>query len=241
LCAQAAQFAIAVFCALLKGRGVPGITRNADRLGTLTAMPADRADEAVADDIENDGPVISGLGVASAALGVLSVAAVVLALIIWSGHRADADERVYQTEVLNAAADWTTVLINMNSGDVDASLQKLHDGTVGELNSEFESALEPYKKVVETLQSRTKGQVDSVAIEAIHHRPATLPDGRPAPAPTPQPALAEAVRRTDTVMVVATSISDNVGGKPQTLRWNIRLDVSDVDGKLLISRLEQVQ
>jgi hypothetical protein len=230
---------------------VPGITGNADRLGTLTAMPADRADEAIADEAieneaadeatENDGPVISGLGIASAALGVLSVAAVVLALIIWSGHRADAAERAYQTEVLNAAADWTTVLINMNSGEVDASLQKLHDGTVGELNSKFESALEPYKKVVETLQSRTKGQVDSVAIEAIHHRPATLPDGRPAPAPTPQPALAEAVRRTDTVMVVATSISDNVGGKPQALRWNIRLDVSDVDGKLLISRLEQVQ
>lgn len=210
------------------------MTRRADRLGTLTAMPDD-------DVPADDGPVISGFGVASAALGLLSVAAIVLALVIWSGHKSDADERVYQTEVLNTAADWTTVLINMNSGDIDASLQRLHDGTVGELNNEFESALEPYKKVVETLQSRTKGQVDSVAIETIHHRLATLPDGRPAPSPTPQPALEEMVRRTDTVMVVATSISDNVGGKPQTLRWNIRLDVSDVDGKLLISRLEQVQ
>jgi hypothetical protein len=42
-------------------------------------------------------------------------------------------------------------------------------------------------------------------------------------------------------MVVATSISDNIDGKPQTVRWNLRLDVSDVDGKLLISRLEQVR
>ena len=129
----------------------------------------------------------------------------------------------------------------MNKDDIDSSLQKLHDGTVGELNNEFESVVEPYKKVVQTLQSRTKGQIDSVAIESIHHRPQTLPDGRPAPAPTPQPALAEMVKRTDTVMVVATSISDNIGGKPQTLRWNLRLDVSDVDGKLLISRLEQIQ
>ena len=144
------------------------------------------------------------------------MAAIVLALIIWSGHRSDADERRYQTEVLKAAADWTTVLVNMNKDDIDASLQKLHDGTVGELNNEFESALEPYKKVVQTLQSRTKGQIDSVAIESIYHRPQTLPDGRPAPAPTPQPALAELVKRTDTVMVVATSISENVGGKPQT-------------------------
>jgi hypothetical protein len=190
---------------------------------------------------EDDGRVISGLGVASAVLALVSVAAVVFAAIIWSGHKADFDERVYQTEVLNAAADWTTVLVNMNKDDIDASLQKLHDGTVGELNNEFESALEPYKKVVETLQSRTRGQVDSVAIESIYHRPETLPDGRPAPAPTPQPALADLVRRTDTVMVVATSISDNIGGKPQTLRWTLRLDVSDVDGKLLISRLEQVQ
>jgi hypothetical protein len=208
------------------------------RFCTLTAMPDDARADA---DTDDDGRVFTGLGIASAVLGLVSVAAVVLAVIIWSGHRADADERVYQTRVLNAAADWTTVLINMNSGDIDASLQKLHDGTVGELNNEFESAIEPYKKVVATLQSRTKGQVDSVAIESIYHRPETLPDGRPAPAPTPQPALAEMVRRTDTVMVVATSISDNIGGKPQTLRWTLRVDVSDVDGKLLISRLEQLQ
>ena len=204
-----------------------------NRFGTLTAMSDDER--------TGDGPVFSGYGVASAALGLLSVAAVVLALMIWSGHRSDADERRYQTQVLETAADWTTVLINMNKDDIDASLQKLHDGTVGELNNDFESVLEPYKKVVQTLQSRTRGQIDSVAIESIYHRPQTLPDGRPAPAPTPQPGLAEMVRRTDTVLVVATSISENIGGKPQTLRWNIRLDVSDVDGKLLISRLEQVQ
>jgi hypothetical protein len=209
------------------------------RLGTLTAMPDD---ERTGDDLaEDDGPVFSWYGVASAALGLLSVAAIVLALMIWSGHRSDADERRYRTEVLKVAADWTTVLINMNSGDVDTSLQRLHDGTVGELNNEFESVLDPYKKVIQTLQSRTRGQVDSVAIESIYHRPQTLPDGSPAPAPTPQPALADLVKRTDTVMVVATSISDNVAGKPQTVRWNIRLDVSDVDGKLLISRLEQVR
>ena len=217
-----------------------GITGRANRFGTLTAMPDDErtADERTAED---DGPVFSGLGVASAALGLLSVATIVLALMIWSGHKSDADERRYQTEVLETAAEWTTVLINMNKDGIDASLQRLHDGTVGELNNDFESALEPYKKVVQTLQSRTKGQVDSVAIESIHHRPQTLPDGRPAPPPTPQPALAEMVKRTDTVMVVATSISENVAGKPQTVRWNIRLDVSDVDGKLLISRLEQIQ
>jgi hypothetical protein len=44
------------------------------------------------------------------------------------------------------------------------------------------------------------------------------------------------------VMVVATSISENPGtDKPQTVRWTLRLDVSDVDGKLLISRLEPIR
>jgi hypothetical protein len=206
-------------------------------------MPDDeRADDERTPDIGDDGPVFSGFGIASAALGLLCVAAVALAVMIWSGHRSDADERRYQTEVLKAAADWTTVLVNMNKDDIDASLQRLHDGTVGELNNEFESAVEPYKKVVQTLQSRTKGQIDSVAIESVYHRPETLSDGRPAPSPTPPPPLGELVKRTDTVLVVATSISDNVGGgKPQALRWNLRLDVSDVDGKLLISRLEPIR
>jgi hypothetical protein len=217
---------------------MPDDERTGDERGKDAAEDAGDAAE---DGAEDDGSVFSGYGVASAALGLLSVAAIVLALIVWSGHRSDAEERRYETRVLEAAADWTTVLINMNAGDIDNSLQTLHDGTVGELNNEFESVLEPYKKVIQTLKSRTKGQVDSVAIESIHHRPQTLPDGRPAPAPTTQPALADMVDRTDTVMVVATSISDNVGGKPQTVRWQLRMDVSDVDGKLLISRLERFQ
>ncbi len=48
--------------------------------------------------------------------------------------------------------------------------------------------------------------------------------------------------RTDTVMVVATSISENAGnGKPQIVHWNLRLAVSDVDGNLMISRLESIK
>jgi hypothetical protein len=190
--------------------------------------------------IDEGGGVFSGYGIAAAVLGVLSVAAIVLAVIIWSGHRADVDERRYQTRVLEAAADWTTVLINMNKDTIDSSLRTLHEGTVGELNNEFESALEPYKKVVETLQSRTKGQIDSVAVESIYHPP-RKPDGTPVAAPTSQPELSELAARTDTVMVVATSVTENVGGEPKTLRWNLRMDVSDVQGKLLISRLEPLQ
>ena len=62
-------------------------------------MPDDeRTDD---DGPDDERPVLSGYGIASAALALLSVAAIVLAVMIWTGHRADTDERHYQTEVLD--------------------------------------------------------------------------------------------------------------------------------------------
>jgi hypothetical protein len=179
----------------------------------------------------------TGYGIASAVLGVVSVIAVVFALVIWSGHRDELSERAYQTDVLQAAADWTNLLVNMNKDTIDPTLAKLHDGTVGQLNADFESTVDQFKQLVQKLQSRTTGQVDSVAIESVHH---DLPGANGAT--RAQPALTSVASRTDIVMVVATSVSQNVGGaKPQTVRWNLRLGVSDVDGKLLISQLETLR
>jgi hypothetical protein len=118
-------------------------------------------------------------------------------------------------------------------------MTKLHEGTVGQLNADFDATVEPYRQLVHTLQSRTTGQIDSVAIESIYHPPPAASGAPPRPV---QPELAEFASRTDTVMVVATSVSENAGGKePKTVRWTMRLDVSDVDGKLLISRLEPIR
>ncbi len=190
------------------------------------------------DDDDGDGR-ITGYGIASAVLGVIAVAAIALAGLIWAQHRSDADELRHRTRAMQAAADWTSVLINMNKDTVEASMQKLHEGTVGQLNADFDSAVEPYRQLVQTLQARTTGQIDSVAVESIHH---AQPGPNGAPPPTPQPELAASASRTDTVMVVATSVSENAGGdKPQTVRWTLRLDVSEVDGQLLISRLEPIR
>lgn len=181
--------------------------------------------------------VFTGYGIASAVLGVVSVVAIVLGALVWSGHRSATEERAYQTRVLAAAADWTGVLINMNVDNVDASLQRLHDGTVGGLNADFEAAMAPYRKVVQTLQARTTGQIESVSVEAVHHN--LDPAGGPRP---PEQSLPpDLAQRTDNVIVVATSVSENAGNKPTTVRWNLRLAVSDVDGKLLISRLESLR
>jgi hypothetical protein len=194
-------------------------------------------DEPTPDHEDDDGPVFTGFGIGSAVLGVVAVAAIALGVLIWAQHRGDVDELRYRTRVMQAAADWTSVLINMNKDSVEASMHQLHEGTVGQLNADFDSSVEPYRKLVQTLQARTTGQIDSVAVESIHH-------AQPGPNGGPQqpPELSASASRTDTVMVVATSISQNAGGdKPQTVRWTLRLDVSDVDGKLLISRLEPIR
>jgi len=202
-------------------------------------QPEQDADQdAGADEDESDGAVFSNYGIASAVLGVLSVAAVVLAAVIWSAHRDATDERGYLTRVMQTAAGWTGVLINMNSGNIDASLQRLHDGTVGELNTDFDAAMQPYKQVVEKLQSKSAGRIDAVAIETVHHDLDTEPGVARPVVTTKLPPFAS---RLDSVMLIATSVSENAGAKPQTVHWNLRLDVSNVDGKLMVSGLESVR
>jgi hypothetical protein len=206
---------------------------------------ADEADARSADADESesvDGGIFSHYGVASTVLGVLSVAAVVLGVIVWSGHRDRAAERSYLTHVMQAAAEWASVLINMNSGNVDTSLQKLHDGTVGELNTDFDAAVQPYKLVVEKLQSKSAGRVDAVAIETVHHDLDTQPGVvRPSGSKLVTSKLPPFATRTDSVMLIATSVSENVGAKPQTVHWNLRLDVSNVDSKLMISGMASIR
>lgn len=194
---------------------------------------------------QQPGRAWSGFGVASAALAVVCAVTVVMLGLIWSGHRAADRDRAYQARVLQAAAQWTGVLINMNPSNVEASMARLRDGTVGELNSGFESSIAPYRDVVKTLRSTSTGQVDSVSIEAVHHDLDTAPGQRP---PSPPALPADLAARTDTVLVVATSVSDNAGSQgsgpaatPTIVRWNLRLGVSEVDGAPMISRLESLR
>lgn len=217
--------------------------------GTLAAMPDEEQTElpvhkefaGIADYSDpglSDGSVFSQHGIASTVLAVLSAAAVVFGVVIWRAHHDNSAERAYLTHVMQTAFDWTGVLINMNTSNVDASLQRLHAGTVGELNTDFDAAVQPYRKVVEKLQTQSRGQIEAVAIESVHHDLDTQP-GVAHPVVTTK--LLPPAARTDSVMLVATSVSENVGGKPTTVHWSLRLDVSDVDGKLMISHLESIR
>jgi hypothetical protein len=210
----------------------PDVDDSVEGSGPDSSEPADSGDESAEDGM------FSPLGIASTVLGLLSVAAVVLGVIIWSAHRDEAGERSYLSRVMQTAADWTGVLINMNTQNIDASLQKLHDGTVGELNTDFDAAVQPYRQVVEKLQSQSSGRIEAVAIETVHHDLDTQPGVSRPVVPTKLPPFAT---RTDSVMLVATSVSENVGAKPQIVHWNLRLDVADVDGKLMISGLESIR
>ncbi len=178
-------------------------------------------------------PVFSGYGLASAVLAVVAVTAVALGVLVWSGHRREQAERQYESEVLAVAADWVDRLANVDTDNVERTMQSLHEATVGPLNAEFESAMAPYLTVVRQLQARSTGRIDAVALESLHHDEAERP-GRPPQRELP-PELAS---RIDTALVVATSVADNVGGEPKTVRWTLRLDVADVDGTPMISGLE---
>ncbi|AKN15507.1 hypothetical protein [Mycobacterium haemophilum] len=209
--------------------------------GEQTKRPDYEESADIEDDSEPDpsgGSVFSQYGIASTVLAVLSVAAVALGVVIWHAHHDDAAERAYLTRVMQTAADWAGVLINMNTSNIDASLQRLHDETVGELNTDFDAAVQPYRQVVQKLQTQSRGQIEAVAIESVHHDLDTQPGVAHAVVTTKLPPLAA---RTDSVMLVATSVSENVGSKPTTVHWSLRLDVSDVDGKLMISRLESIR
>ena len=65
-----------------------------------------------------DGPVFSPYGIASTVLALVSVAAVVLGWLIFAAHRDETGERVHLTLVMQAAAEWTGVLINMNTSPI---------------------------------------------------------------------------------------------------------------------------
>ena len=198
-------------------------------------------DERPPDREDDDGPVFTGFGIGSAVSAWSRSRRSCLARLIWTSTAATSTNSHYRTRVMQAAADWTSVLINMNKDSVEASLNTAC--TRARSVSSTPTSTRP--------SSRTASWCST--LQAQHHRPGRLGGGRVDPpraarsrtAPrrlSAQPELSASASRTDTVMVVATSISENAGAdKPQTVRWTLRLDVSDVDGKLLISRLEPIR
>ncbi|MGB8503167.1 hypothetical protein, partial [Mycobacterium sp.] len=204
-------------------------------MSTLAFVPeeTDSPENEDAQAADDRRPVFSGLGIASAVLGLLCVAAIVLTSIIWSTHRDERDELDHQSRAMQVALNWAGVLINMNKDNIEASVQKLHEGTVGTLNTDLDQVIEPLTNLVKTLQLRTTGQVNAVAIESVHRDPNREPGSAP-----PDETVGGLASRTDTVLIIATLTAENAGGKRPPSSLNLRIGVSDVDGQLLVSGLD---
>ncbi|MBO0865952.1 MAG: hypothetical protein J2P16_12860 [Mycobacterium sp.] len=185
------------------------------------------------------GRTFSLYGVASAALGLLSIAVIALGVVTWSAHHREIDDRAYQNHVLRAAANWTGVLINLNAGNVDAGMIRLRGKTVGQFNREFDSAMQPYRAVIQKIPPRSSGRLESVTIQSVYHELGIPPGAQSSPPPLQSPP--SGATRTDTVMAVATTVVEPPGGKPETVHWNLQLGVSDVGGTLLISGLRPLR
>ncbi len=228
--------------------------------GSLTAMPdedevespTDRhgpapdeeeaeapADEEAPATETSGGRTFSLYGIASAVLGLVSVAAIALGAVTWSAHHHETEDRAYQNRVLRTAVNWTGALINLNAANVDAGMSRLRGKTGGQFNAEFESAMQPYRAVLLQIKSRSTGRIESVSIESVHHDLGIPVDAQSAPPPLQPPP--SGATRSDTVMVVATSVVENPDGKPETVRWNLQLGVSEVGGTLLISGLSPLR
>jgi hypothetical protein len=206
------------------------------QVGTLTFVSGDfdtRGNGAEEPDAQDDDGLLSGFGIASTVLGLICVAAIVLTFLIWFSHRDERDELAYKAEIVQTAVNWAGVLINLNKDNIDSSVQKLHEGTVGELNTELDKVIAPLVSVVKTAQSKTTGQINAVAIESVYHDLDRQPGGPP---PT-DPTLGGLASRTDTVLIIATLVSENAGGKRPPISLNLRIAVSDVNDQLLVSRL----
>lgn len=205
------------------------------RAGTLTNVSdRDTRDEVGEEPAEQIGPrLVSGFGVASAALGLVCVAAVVLTSLIWSSHREQQSELDYKTRVVQTAVNWAGVLINMNKDNIETSVQKLHDESVGQLNTDLDSRLAPLTAIVKNVQLKTTGRIDAVALESVYRDLNRQPGS-----PPPDPTLGGLASRTDNVLIIATKVAETKGGPLPQTSLNLRVGVSDVGGQLLVSDLE---
>ncbi|MUM21539.1 hypothetical protein FZI91_07440 [Mycobacterium sp. CBMA271] len=179
--------------------------------------------------VPQDGPVISRYGLMSALLGVIAVVALVLSVLIVTGHRSQVVRDRYDSRVLDTAVSWVNTLINMNKGNVEASVQTLRDGAAGRLSDELGQTIAGFVQLARALDTEAAGEIDSVALE--RQSAERRPDGD---ADVDLPSA----ERTDRVMVVATSVTRAAKAPAKVNPWYLRLAVSKVGDQLLVTGLE---
>jgi hypothetical protein len=162
-----------------------------------------------------------GYGVATTVLGLVAVVAVVVTVVMWSQNRQARSELSDQGRVLRAAAEWVAVLVNPSEAAGPAAVDKLRDNTTGDLRRNFTTVMQPYLSAMQPLNAPITGEINSVSLESVH--PPTA--GAPSP---------------DTVLVVATTNGAEPHAALQTVRWYLRVGITNSGGRLLISNLDRL-
>ncbi|MGC7196758.1 hypothetical protein RBA03_11495 [Mycobacteroides abscessus subsp. massiliense] len=157
---------------------------------------------------------------------MITVVALVLSVLITTGHRSQVARDRYDARVLDTAVTWVNTLINMKKSNLDSSVQTLQDGTAGQLSDHLGELIAGVVKLARTVDADAAGEIDSVAID---RRGAGIP-GEDVGLPS--------VERVDRVMVVATSVTRDVNAAPKVNQWHMRLAVSKVGDQLSITGLE---
>ncbi len=173
-----------------------------------------------------EGPVFSQYGVLSAILGVIAVVALVLSVLVSSGHRGQIARDRYDARVLDTAVTWVNTLINMKKSNVDSSVQILQDGTAGQLSDHLGEMIGGVVKLARTVDADAAGEIDAVAIDRSG---AKIPD---------EDVGLPSAERVDRVMVVATSVTRDANASPKVNQWHLRLAVSKIEDQLLVTGLE---
>ncbi|TEA05617.1 hypothetical protein CCUG60883_02923 [Mycobacteroides salmoniphilum] len=172
------------------------------------------------------GPVFSRYGVLSAVLGVIAVVALVLSVLVSTGHRGQTARDRYDSRVLDTAVTWVNTLINMKKSNVDSSVQILQDRTAGQLSDHLGEMIAGVVKLARTVDADAAGEIDAVAIDRIGAKIPNEDVGLPS------------VERVDRVMVVATSVTRDADASPKVNQWHLRLAVSKIEDQLLVTGLE---
>lgn len=188
-------------------------------------------DDPAPEDGSGANTVFSRYGILSAVLGVIAVVAVVVSLLVVTGHRGQVDRDRYDSRVLDTAVSWVNTLINMKKGTVESSVQTLQDGTAGRLSDELGETIVGFVRLARTLDADAAGEIDSVALER---------EGQGNPDSHPDVGLPSA-ERTDRVMVVATSVTRAADAPAKVNPWYLRLAVSKVGDQLLVTDLRILQ
>jgi hypothetical protein len=169
----------------------------------------------------NGGPGrLRGFAVGTAVFAVVAVVAVVTTASMWSHNRQVRDELTDQGRLLRAASEWAAVLVNPSDANGTAAVDKLRDNTTGELRTNFTTVIQPYLDAMRPLTAPVTGEIDSVSLESVH-----------------PPAVPQAP---DTVLVVATTNGAEPQAPRQTVRWYLRIGVTNSSGRLLVSSLERL-